>query len=185
MRWFILLPLNQAFLILAVLVTPLLPLFASKDGWLPRWLWWFQTPDFPLDGDEGFRTEHAPYRGDNLSRWQVYWNRCRWLWRNPAYGWDWNVLAYTPTPGDVLTVRGRGTLEDGPAVNDPRLVSGWLGYGGWYFARKGYAWQLFIRHRWSATHCTKLNFGWKLWPTPGRSRHAFVFSPTGFWKRIS
>ena len=183
MRWFILLPFSQLFLILAVLVTPILPLFASKEGWLPRWLWWFQTPDEPLDGDNGFKTEHATFKGE-VTGLKQYVNRCHWLWRNPAYGFDWQVLAYHPKPDDVLTVKGKGTLEDGPAEDNPRLVSGWLGYGGWFFARKGYAWQLFIRHHWNATHCTKINLGWKLWHSPGYTAHAFVFSPFGFWKAI-
>ena len=168
MRWFILLPFSQLFLILAVLVTPILPLFASKEGWLPRWLWWFQTPDEPLDGDNGFKTEHAWFKGEQTGLKQ-YWNRCHWLWRNPAYGWDWIVLAYKPELTDELTIKGT------------RGIGGHLTENGWYFARKGYAWQLYVTHHWNDTHCTKLNFGWKLW---GKAPHQFVFSPTGFWKKI-
>lgn len=182
MRWFALLPLSILFLLLATILSPILPLFASKDGWLPHWLWWFQTPDFSLDGDEGFKTEHAPYKGESLTAWQIYYNRLRWLWRNPAYGFDWGVLAYYPESGDELKVWGRGKVNGNVVKDDPILVTGWLPYGGWYFAKRGYAWQLYLRFHWNETHCTKINLGWKLW---GISPHQFVFSPTGFWKKIS
>ena len=185
MRWFVLLPFSQLFLIFAVLITPILPLFATSENKLPKWLAWFDTPDDPLYGDHGFSNEHAWFKGDPalLTRAQRYWNRCHWLWRNPAYGWDWTVLAYHPKPEDVLTVKGRGTIDGVPVVDDLRLVAGNLTYGGWFFARQGYAWQLYIRKRWSETHSTKLNFGWKLWSLPKSCQ--FVFSPTGFWKKIS
>ncbi len=171
MRWFLLLPFSQLFLILAVIVTPILPFFATKENKLPNWLKYFDTPDENLDGDHGFRTEHAIFKGDNLTKFQRYVNRCHWLWRNPAYGWDWIVLAYKPEPEDVLTIKGT------------RGLGGHLTEDGWYFARKGYAWQLYITHHWNETHCTKLNFGWKLW-TSSVKGHQFVFSPTGFWKKI-
>ena len=44
--------------VLALILAPVLPLFANSDGWLPKWLWWFQTPDNSLDGDQGWITEH-------------------------------------------------------------------------------------------------------------------------------
>ena len=51
--YLLLLPINLIVAFIAVILSPILPLFASEDGWLPTWLWWFQTPDAPIDGDSG------------------------------------------------------------------------------------------------------------------------------------
>lgn len=48
------LPINLFVTAIAWIISPVLPLFASSDGWLPRWLWWFQTPDNSIDGDHSF-----------------------------------------------------------------------------------------------------------------------------------
>ena len=55
------LPINLLFTALAWLVSPALPAFASEDGWLPKWLWWFQTPDNSIDGDGAFNTPSLYY----------------------------------------------------------------------------------------------------------------------------
>lgn len=53
LRWLSFLPASLAFDIFGRLLTPLVVLFADKDGWLPSWLWWWQTPDNSIDGDAG------------------------------------------------------------------------------------------------------------------------------------
>jgi hypothetical protein len=84
-------------------VFPVLPVlsFTTKNGNLPRWCYWLQTHDNPLDslwiGEEG-----ATHRRDDANdyRWlykytnqqiaQSFWlrffARAFWLIRNPAYG---------------------------------------------------------------------------------------------------
>ena len=73
-RYLILLLAYLVFFIVAMLVAPLLPLFATmRDGpadnankravepRLPRWLFWFDTStDNSLWGDHGWRTKHCP-----------------------------------------------------------------------------------------------------------------------------
>jgi hypothetical protein len=79
------------------------PLFADKEGNLPSWLNWVHTFDANLDRgvDDGFFK--GPYS---------YWNRVKWLYRNPAYGFsffalgmpykasEWKLKEYTPAEGD-------------------------------------------------------------------------------------
>jgi hypothetical protein len=83
-------PLNLFMGLIAWILAPILPFFATDDGWLPDWLWWFQTPDYSLDGDSSWKdpTKH-PY----ISKLPRYWRRVFWLYRNPAYQFNWSVLA--------------------------------------------------------------------------------------------
>jgi hypothetical protein len=74
------------------------PLFADKEARLPDWLNWAQTFDANLDQGvtDGF------FKGS-----PSYWNRVKWLYRNPSYGFsfyalgipyvasDWKVRKYT------------------------------------------------------------------------------------------
>lgn len=79
------------------------PLFADSKGNLPNWLKWVGTFDATLDQGvvDGF-FEGPP----------SYWNRVKWLYRNPAYGFsfyalgipyiasDWKVREFRPKDGD-------------------------------------------------------------------------------------
>lgn len=167
MRWFFLLPLSFAMLFIALFLNPAVALFANRAGWLPKWLWWFQTPDYPIDGDPPFQEHHAPFKGE-VNAFQRWVNRTTWLYRNPNYGFDWTVLAYTSKEEETLEIKGT------------RPLGGELHHNGWYFARQGYAWQLYITHHWNETHTTKINLGWKLW---GTNPHQYVCS-LGFWKKL-
>lgn len=53
LKWAALIVPSLFMAVFARLLCPVLPLFASEDGWLPSWLWWFQTPFDCLDGDDG------------------------------------------------------------------------------------------------------------------------------------
>jgi hypothetical protein len=161
--------------LVSLLLNPFLPMFAGKDGYLPRWLWWFQTPDAPLDGDVYYLAEHARFKGENITWWQRYYNRVMWLYRNTAYGFDWTVLAFKPQPGYVVELRGN------------RPLSGDLKHDGWFYAKAtnpdgSSAWQLYVTHHWTAEKSTKINLGWKIWSAPDACM--FVFSPSGVWKAI-
>jgi hypothetical protein len=59
------------------------PVFATKENRLPKWLTWFDTFDADLDRGvtDGFFTGPPSY-----------WNRVKWLYRNPAYGFSFFVL---------------------------------------------------------------------------------------------
>lgn len=173
MMWFLLLPINILLTLVSYPLALVLPLFA-KDGYLPRWLWWFQTPDNPLDGDERFQKTHKP----------SYLTKVLWLWRNPIYGFSWGVTAFRVQPGYVVKVW---------SGNKP--VEGSLRSDGYYLATLtnpdgSYCWQLYITHHWSETRSTKLNAGWKLWMADEIKEGmdcaicAYTFNPIQWFKNI-
>ncbi|GAB5100487.1 DUF7338 family protein [Caballeronia sp. HLA56] len=167
LRWITLAVLGICFMMLACLIAPILPAFAIGNSTLPRWLRWFQTPDNPLDGDQNFIDNVAPYPGKQTGLRQ-YINRVLWLWRNPAYGFDLEVLGFTAHEGAILVMAG--TL---PMNVTPRT--------GWYFAiltnpDGTRAWQFYAVKRWG-TWASRVNFGWKLWSVPGRCQIAVTIQP--------
>jgi hypothetical protein len=105
-----------AFFLVAMVLAPLLPAFAvMREGpvnnangvgvepRLPSWLFWFDTStDNSLWGDTGWRTMHCP------EYWGNYWGMVLWLWRNPACGFAWHVVAHAAHIGDVYTVTSSG-----------------------------------------------------------------------------
>ena len=72
-------------------LAPFVVLFANQDGYLPRYLSWFQTPDNSLDGDGGWQREHRPFKVQD-TKFKQWWNRTRWLYRNSMYGFAIDVL---------------------------------------------------------------------------------------------
>lgn len=92
LHWLSFLLIYFAALIICVIVTPFLPAFATKDGKLPKWLKWFDTPDNSLDGDSGWKEKHSLWV-KVLPEWtQTYVARVFWLYRNPLYGFSISVL---------------------------------------------------------------------------------------------
>lgn len=126
------------FFILSMLVAPVLPLFASmRDGpadnankteiapRLPAWLFWFDTStDNSLWGDTGWRTKHCP------DHWDTYWGMVQWLWRNPAAGFSWSVIAHVVNLAEAFTVTSSGC--------GLVLDKGQPGQQGWYCVRSNY-----------------------------------------------
>lgn len=167
LRWFLFVLADLAFLVLAYALAPFLPVFAIGRPMLPRCLAWFQTPDNPLDGDAPYQLLHAPFKGVQVG-WRRYINRVFWLWRNPAYGFDLAVLGFDA--GGKVTITKRG-----PSALGGALVTGW------FFATAvnldgSSAWQFYAVKVWGA-HASRVNFGWKLWSTPGRCQFAMSVNP--------
>lgn len=104
------------FYLLAMVLAPVLPIFAvfrkgpidnnhgiGVEPRLPMWLSWFDTSyDNSLWGDTGWRTKHCK------DRWDSYFGMVLWLWRNPAAGFCWDVLAAEVPASEVLTVTHSG-----------------------------------------------------------------------------
>lgn len=119
------------FFLFSMLAAPLLPLFAEmRDGpadnnhgralepRLPNWLFWFDTStDNSLWGDFGWRTKHCP------KYWNTYWGMVCWLWRNPASGFAWSVLAHRLTPGESFSYTSSGC---GLNLDKSRDSKGWF-----------------------------------------------------------
>lgn len=153
LKWFVFLIVNLVTNILNYPAVPFVVPFASKDGWLPDWLNWFQTPDNSLDGDLGWQKTHA--RGH-------YWNRVRWLWRNKLYGFSRAVLSvrYAPANGDY------GTLTGDPDIGN----QGQLAKSGTYFKLlydcksniKGFEKYYIRQWKWWPSKCVRILIGWKL-----------------------
>lgn len=121
-RYLILLTCYIPSYLLAMFLAPFLPLFSELrlgpvdnangtgvEPRLPTWLSWFDTSyDNSLWGDQGWRTKHCH------KYWQTYLGMVLWLWRNPAAGFCWQVLAapiYTDTTF-TLTDSGNGLKVD-------------------------------------------------------------------------
>lgn len=152
--WFLLLPLWFVFNVLALILAPVLPLFATEsfgacdnnnalrtEPRLPAWLSWFQTPDNSLNGDGTFERLNPP----------GYWSKVLWLWRNPAYGFERSVLAAHILPASTLTFIGEPQIGDKPQ-----------GLAGWCFVRIDSYWGFTYVKRVGATRCIKIVLGWKL-----------------------
>nr|DAK88624.1 MAG TPA: Envelope protein [Caudoviricetes sp.] len=173
LRWLCFLPASLAFDVFGRLLTPLVVLFADKDGWLPSWLWWWQTPDNPIDGDAG----HLARWGISTAPLTTYVRRVAWLWRNCGYGFNIDVLGFHHQAGDVKEVYGD------PAVGDTSGVSGvcrWKVYR----AGKPVCWQFYyVKHYriFGVWKCVRIGAGWKIWgqPVPGYvyGQHWVYFHP--------
>lgn len=67
--------------LIAYPLAPIIALFVKDDGYLPKYLWWFQTPDSKMDGCNGDVNFCNLNQGRN--KW---WTATRWQWRNTAHG---------------------------------------------------------------------------------------------------
>ena len=118
--YILLVPLSLLLTLIAVILAPVLPVFAVQKEWwldnhakrgigsvLPSWLNIFNTPDNDLFGDATFKRLNPP----------SYWSQVKWLWRNPAYSF---ALRYINTIENKPTVLGNDNIKD----ND-QAVAGW------------------------------------------------------------
>ena len=172
--WYlILVPINLAITLLAVILAPILPLFATEqEGWLDNHSRWglgprlikflsvFMTPDNSLDGDATFEKLNPP----------SYWSKVKWLWRNPAYSFGLKYLHnpyYTKVQGD-------------PSIKDNDNAK-----AGWCLVHANGLFQF----RWvqpiGFQRCLYVNLGWNVIglvdsnvnPKPDPWQATFVFSP--------
>jgi hypothetical protein len=121
MIWFILLPISILFELLAKILAPVLPLFATprlgpafnnnsqeEAPRLPTWLSWFDTPDNSLYGDRGWREEHC------TKYWNTYLGMVLWLLRNSGVGFGRTVLAKKLKRKDISYEGEPRVSHDGP-----------------------------------------------------------------------
>lgn len=164
---------NFATTILAYVIAPVLPLFATQqNGWcdnhsyygggprLPDWLNWFMTPDNSLDGDHTFL----------MTNGYGYWSQVKWLWRNPAYSCG---LKYLNAPFDA-SFRGNNLIRD----ND-NAVSGWV------LVNANGLFQFVLIVPIGFSRCVMVNLGWNIRalcddnvnPKPNPYQATFAFTP--------
>lgn len=149
MKWFLFLLISIPIKVLSLILAPLLPLFATKEGHLPRWLCWFDTPDNTIDGDAGFIKTHPI---------SCYWSRVIWLFRNSAYGFSYSILGAQLT--EVPKVQnGNIWVGNQPAVSICRKT----GLSGDVLITSGEYWEKYHVSQWgSSNKCNRYRIGWKL-----------------------
>jgi hypothetical protein len=172
--YIVLVPISLILTLLAVILAPILPLFAiQQDGWLdnhstwgigprlPTWLNWFMTPDNSLDGDATFQQING------LS----YLSKVKWLWRNPAYSF---ALRYF-IPNNAATFNGDNLIKDNDNARE-----------GWLLVRSNGLFQfVLVWHIPGTSRCVYINLGWNIRalvddnvdPKPNPYQATFVFSP--------
>jgi hypothetical protein len=168
-----LVPVSLVLTLLALILAPVMVLFKVEKNWwcdnhayramgpvLPFWLNWFNTPDNTLDGDASFEDLNGI----------GYWQKVKWLWRNPAYSF---ALKYITAPYTTL-IKGDPTIKD----NDNAKA-------GWCMVKSNGLFQF----RWvqpiGFSRCLYCNFGWNIMgladpnvdPKPDQWQSTFVFSP--------
>ena len=171
--WIILVPINLIVTLLTIILSPILPVFATdqygpvdnNSAWglgprLPKWLSWFQTPDNSLDGDATFERLNPP----------SYLSMVKWLVRNPGYGFGVHYL----TSPYYTTVGGDPTIRDN---NNARA--------GWCCVNSNGLFQFRLVLPIGLSRCLYCNFGWNIMgladpnvnPKPNPWEATFAFSP--------
>ena len=105
------------FALLTWVLAPLLALTIC-DGYLPKYLYWFQTFD------------NSFVSGPLSVGWiPGYWSSVRWLWRNPSYGFDMFLLGCPFHVGDWTVVR-----------DEPNLFFAYSKWGAFSYRGKWFKW---------------------------------------------
>lgn len=159
-------------------LAPIIVLFADNNGWLPGWLYWFQTPDNSLDGDSGWQTENRPYKKES-NKYKRWVNRFSWLHRNALYGFSEQVLGIKyDRIRDMLIIEGDPNVSNGPPGRSG-IVRRYL-----YRDSTLIAWQFYYIRQYKSypNKCIRINMGWKLWSFQDNSYPSahFVFSPSPY-----
>lgn len=99
--------------VLQFIVVPFALIGCKKESEnLPKWAYWFDDPDYGINGDDGWRNEHFP-NGKN----RTYWARLRWLYRNRIGNFSAKYLGVkvedidansVKTVGDVFATYNKG-----------------------------------------------------------------------------
>jgi len=141
-------------------------LFANKDGWLPNWLKWVQTFDNSLDAgvnDGMFEASSS-----------IWWNRTRWLYRNPGYGFSYWVLGTPFVPTNWKVIR----YESEAGVFFAKSIDGYFNYrngNNWVACKLGWkAWNMY----------DEITKSWELVPWGPEWRIPFVFTISFNWRRL-
>lgn len=169
--YLVLVPISLVITLLALVIAPVLPLFAVQKEWwldnhakrgigpvLPTWLNWFMTPDNSLDGDATFE------KINGIS----YLSKIKWLCRNPAYSF---ALKHINTIENRPSYTGNENIKD----NDNAVA-------GWCFVRCANLFQFTWVQPIGFSRCIYCVFGWNIrgtlhQPTTENYQATFAFSP--------
>lgn len=167
-KYLLSLPLDIAMKLIGLVVAPIVSLSVSKDGYLPDWLSWFETPDsnmFGLYGDAGFYNEYQDLTHMPLGRW---WVCTLWQWRNTAQGFS--TFALGVDEHDLIIDKYRRTGE-GDLIKYFVTVKDLSGKIRAFEFKGAFKWPgLNLRFRW--------RLGWKLnWHKDLPAQYVFSVSP--------
>jgi len=170
-KYFLLVLVNLFVSAMNIFLAPIVVLFADKSGWLPKWLWWFQTPGDSLDGSRGWKNGKRWFKVEDnkFKRWV---NRFAWLYRNSMYGFCIDVLGARTKDTDTLLIKGDPLTSNRPIhsglITYVLLRNNKPVYFQWYYVKQ-----------WSKTRCIRINLGWKLWGylENTNGNHQLTFSP--------
>ena len=188
LRWLLMLIADLTVFVLAWLLAPILPLFAVGKEQLPDWLSYFSAEDNPLDGDVGYITLHAPFKGYSQHGIKRYINRVWWLVRNPGYGFSYQVLGHRVNSMPRV-VSGDPLVSDSVNLTVGRMH----GLSGHVLVREGWAFEFYLVHQYNnSNQCFRLRLGWKLlgwvnepgqWPIGGKAQFVCGIKPFGRFQR--
>ena len=139
-----------------VLCIPL-ALCVKEDGNLPKYLYWFQTFDNTCDA--GWQQGYDGYDPND----PLWWNRCKWLARNPGYGFDYWLFGIAWDKNDWSV--SKWSSQD--AVPNYYSATSKQGYFSWTYSSKH----------------IQLKFGWKSWGLFDRATGQFKDGQFGPEKR--
>jgi hypothetical protein len=162
-KYLLFIPISFLMYIQNFFTAPLVVLLSQSDehgqSWLTSsWVWW-QTPDNPLEGDEGYRTLHAPFKNP-INFFQKYINKVFWLYRNPMYGFNISVLGQILPDDFKFYSFGNAHTSNRPLSKGIVLRLVYNNTDAWFF-------QLYIViPYWKNSRCLRLNLGYKIWESP-------------------
>ncbi|OUT18439.1 DUF7338 family protein [Campylobacter concisus] len=144
------------FEILAFFIVPIAVAFCKKeDEHLPKWASWFDDPDYGINGDEGWKSEH--FQGKE----RTYYARLRWLLRNRIGVFSIKFLGVKVkdiVPSSVITQGNPKVTSNGGIVSDWCLVICKLKNGK---ERFGYYQTIRYKGIFKNFYC-RIYLGWKL-----------------------
>ena len=179
LKWLLLLPVMIVVTVATFPLAFILPFFAKQEDGLinngtdfglglrlPKWLSIFQTPDNSLEGDEGWRTEHAQWRFKLPKPLCVYVGIVGWIWRNPGYGVGCEVMTGNPI---------EATFTGNDKVNDSPLSEGYI------LIKSQKLFQFTWCKKITETKCLYCVFGWNIKGLIGSKQKThiatYAFSP--------
>ena len=175
----------SVFVVLTYILAPLLALISMPFKDLPWFLIWFGQYDDDMDGtnDPGWRKEHILLPD---TAWRKWWNRTRWIWRNPCQYFDKWILGIPVWDNYKIEVDGNRLIgvdifEEPKDI--PIFKPGWIkktviNYNGrkLFFYRKVFKWPWINR-------CCDIKLGYAIWDSvKPREKAKLVFTPFSFSK---
>lgn len=134
---------------------------------LPGFLSWVHTHD---DNIYGAKMRAADYHDDEAipsSMWRRFKLACWWIWRNPNYGFNANVLG--------LSVKGTTITEDVVKSTGPHDFTHWT-----LFDRGGTKYFGYFMNKTYGKKYIKIWLGWQYHPLDGSDRYMLKFAINPF-----